>query len=305
MRRTLVVGMAVGVSVLVGAAGPLTAQDRVASVLAQVRTALGGEQKLAAVNAISAEGPLRRATGARASDGDRSLLVVRPTKLRRSEESTFFGNTTERVSTFDGTQAWDETNRVARVSVGGDSGGGFHGGGGAPAGGGADHNHEAGEFQNHNHSESDADETKGLLTEEQLNASRLRKMKMELQRWTLALLAESSQPFVDAGHADSPDGPADVLEIKDEAGRAVRYFIDPTSHMPLMVQYQEPRTQAAGAPQLVTVAMHLGDYKKVDGVLLPHRISLSVNGQTTEDWTIDKFKINPSVKADAFQKKAK
>ena len=137
-------------------------------------------------------------------------------------------------------------------------------------------------------------------------------------------------PFTDAGRAESPDGPADVLETKDEAGRTVRYFIDPVSHMPLMVQYQEVRSQASAIPaapvtqnqgdaarrrvedmrapgglKTTTVAMHLADYKKIDGVMWPHQINISINGQASESWTIDTFKINPKVKANAFRKSTK
>ena len=99
-----------------------------------------------------------------------------------------------------------------------------------------------------------------------------------------------------------------MLETKDEAGRAVRYFIDPASHMPLMVEYQEVRTQALpaqGAPQTTAVTIHLSKYKKVDGLLLPHQIDTSVNGQASEAWTIEKIKLNPSVKANVFQKNAR
>jgi hypothetical protein len=280
---------------------PLLAQDRVSGVLTQVRAALGGEQKLAAVKAIGFEGPFRRVTGARTVDGYLTLLVARPDKLRRSEETRFFGTTTERISTFDGAQAWDETVSGTRVSAGGDGGFGHGGGAGAPGGAGMEHTHDAGEYQNHDHAESR--EPDGVLTVEQLNASRLRRMKLELQRWTIALLADTNQPFTDGGQAESPDGPADVLETRDEAGRPVRYFIDPANHMPLMLQYQEVRSQTT--PPLATVAMHLADYKQIDGVMLPHRISISINGQASEDWTIDKFKINPTVKADVFRKKAK
>jgi len=110
----------------------------------------------------------------------------------------------------------------------------------------------------------------------------------------------------------------------------VRYFIDPANHMPLMVQYQEVRPQAMaappapggqgdreanrrrveemraqGPPKTATVAMHLADYKKVDGVMLPHQIDISINGQASEAWTIENFKVNPTVKANVFQKKTK
>ena len=287
-------------------AGPLLAQDRASTLVAQVRAALGGEQKLAAVNAISAEGPSRRAIGARSVDSSVTLLVVRPDKLRRSEESAMFGSTSEHISTFDGAQAWDETVNAARVGGGGGGGDHDHGAGGfGGAFAGADHNHADG-FQGPGSAESAG--PGGVLTPEQINAARIRRMKMELQRWTIAFLADSHQPFTDAGRAESPDGPADVLETKDEAGRAVRYFIDPASHMPLMVQYQEVRAQAlsaSGPPKTSAVAIHLSGYKKVDGVMLPHQIDISIDGRASEAWTIDTFKINPKIKANSFQKPAK
>ena len=310
MKTILAVAATVAVVMLVHvdriSVAPLLAQDRVAAVLTQVRTALGGEQKLAAVKSMSAEGSFRRAMGSRSVEGNIALLLVRPDKLRRSEESRMFGSSSEHISTFDGAQAWDETVNAARVGGGGGGGDHDHGAGGfAGAFTGADHNHADG-FQGRGSAESAG--PGGVLTEEQMNAARIRRMKMDLQRWTIAFLADSNQPFTDAGRAESPDGPADVLETTDEAGRAVRYFIDPASHLPLMVQYQEVRAQAMpaqGSPRTTTVALHLSAYKKVDGVMMPHQIDTSVNGQASEAWTIDTFKINPKVKANAFQKPTK
>ena len=310
MKTILAVAATVALVMLVPvdrmSVAPLLAQDRVAAVLTQVRTTLGGEQKLAAVKSMSAEGSFRRAMGSRSVEGNIALLLVRPDKLRRSEESKMFGSSSEHISTFDGAQAWDETVNAARVGGGGGGGDHDHGAGGfAGAFAGADHNHADG-FQGRGSAESAG--PGGVLTEEQMNAARIRRMKMDLQRWTIAFLADSNQPFTDAGRAESPDGPADVLETTDEAGRAVRYFIDPASHLPLMVQYQEVRAQAMpaqGSPRTTTVALHLSAYKKVDGVMMPHQIDTSVNGQASEAWTIDAFKINPKVKANAFQKPTK
>ena len=305
MNTRLALRAAIAAVTLVGGNRVPVAQDRAASALAQVRTALGGEQRLAAVKSMSAEGSFRRAMGSRSVEGNITLLLVRPDKLRRSEESRSFGSISEHISTFDGAQAWDETVSAARVGGGG-GGDHDHGAGGfAGAFAGPDHNHADG-FQGRGSAESAG--PGGVLTEEQMNAARVRRMQMELQRWTVAFLADSNQPFTDAGRAEFPDGAADVLETKDAAGRAVRYFIDPASHMPLMVQYQEVRPQALAAqaaPKTTTVAIHLSDYKKVDGVMLPHQIDTSVNGQASETWTIEKIKINPSVKASVFQKKAK
>ena len=63
---------------------------------------------------------------------------------------------------------------------------------------------------------------------------------------------------------------------------------------------EEMRKQ--GPPPPSQFAMHLGDYKKVDGVMLPHKIDVSIEGQPNEEWTIEKFKVNPSVKASEFEK---
>lgn len=56
-------------------------------------------------------------------------------------------------------------------------------------------------------------------------------------------------------------------------------------------------------PQMGTYAMHLGDYKKVDGVMLPHKIDISLDGEPNEEWTVEKYKVNPTIKADTWEKK--
>jgi hypothetical protein len=251
------------------------------------------------------------------------------------------GPSIERVTVFNGTEAWDDvTNNGAG---GGPGGGGFRmeirtDGPGGPGGPGRGPGGPGGPGG-------------GMLTPEQMAEQRVRRMKVEMQRWTIALLADATQPWVDAGIAESPEGKADMLDTKDENGRDVRLFIDQASHMPLMVQYQEVRPQimmtggpgrggpgrggpggagpggapgagAAGGtppvpptpeemqkrleemrknpPKPSTFAMHLTDYKKVDGVMLPHKIDIAIDGQPNEEWTIEKYKVNPTVKADVW-----
>ena len=172
--------------------------------------------------------------------------------------------------------------------------------------------------------------------------SRVRRMRVQMQRLMAALLSDAGTPWVDAGIAESPDGKADILETKEETGRTLRLFIDQSSHLPLMVQYQDPKPMVmiqggpgrgpggpggpgspppGGAPpspeemqkrleearsrppQMGTFEMHLSDYKKVDGVMLPHKIETSLDGQPNEEWTIEKYKVNPQVKADTWEKK--
>ncbi|MEZ5285056.1 MAG: hypothetical protein R2712_09660 [Vicinamibacterales bacterium] len=319
MKKLMVMAAAVGVAALVA---PLAAQDRAAEVVAQVRQALGGD-KLTALTALTAEGPFRRSMGQRDMEGTLMLTLVRPDKLRRTEEMSMGGMvngpTVERTSAFDGTEAWDDMQN--RGGMGGRMRlemreGPGPGGPGGPGG--------------------------NPLTPEQIAEARARRMKMELQRWTVALFADSSRPFTDGGVAESPDGKADILETTDEAGRPVKLFVDQGTHLPLMVQYMEirprvmmmgggpggrgggPRGRGAGAdgqrpseeemrqrieemrkqgpPQPSQFAMHLADYKKVDGIMLPHRIDIAIEGQPNEEWTIDKFKVNPNVKASEFEK---
>jgi hypothetical protein len=58
------------------------------------------------------------------------------------------------------------------------------------------------------------------------------------------------------------------------------------------------------APE-VDVRLAFADYKTVNGISLPHRIVRSEGGTPTEETDISKYKINPSMKADKFEKKEK
>ena len=56
-------------------------------------------------------------------------------------------------------------------------------------------------------------------------------------------------------------------------------------------------------PALGTFAMHLSDYKKVDGVLLPHEIESSLDGEPNEEWTIEKYRVDRRSKPTTWEKK--
>jgi hypothetical protein len=296
------------------------AQDRVAGIISETRKSLGGEDKVASLKSLTAEGPFRRSMGGRDMEGTLTVTLARPDKMKRVEDMQMGGMvggpTIERTSVLAGATAWDDTNN--RGGMGGGMRIMIAGPGDGPAGG-------AGP------------------TPEQLNEARVRRMRVQLQRLTAALLADAGTPWVDAGIAESPEGKADILETQEETGRTLRLFIDQSSHLPLMVQYQDPkpmvminggpgrgpggpggppRGPGAGGPppspeemqkrvaemqrtppQLGTFAMHLSDYKKVDGVMLPHKIETSLDGEPNEEWTIEKYKVNPQVKAETWEKK--
>ena len=92
---------------------PLAAQNRVAGIVSAARQALGGEDKIAALKGLSAEGPFRRSMGGRDMEGTSTLTIARPDKMKRVDEMQMGGMvggpTIERTSVLNGTTAWDDT----------------------------------------------------------------------------------------------------------------------------------------------------------------------------------------------------
>jgi hypothetical protein len=70
-------------------------------------------------------------------------------------------------------------------------------------------------------------------------------------------------------------------------------------------QREDIQKQIAAAqaepPKMVEYRLFFADYRKVDGVSLPHQISRASGGKTTEEWTVTGYKVNPTFKADRFQ----
>jgi hypothetical protein len=305
---------------------PLAAQDnKGAEIMKQAREALGGN-KLAQLKALQLEGPFAREMGPRQVQGKIELTLQLPDHMYRSEDTEMMaGMSIERTSVLAGGTAWEDMQNR----------GGLGGGGmqivmrqGPPG---------------------------QELNPQQLEEARLRRMRTEFNRYALAFLGGGSLTPTFVAVAEAPEGKADVLEVKNEAGQAVRIFIDQQTHMPLMLQYQEvrprinmmggpgggggmrggpdgpgmrgggpppgaegqarpqgerpspeemrKRMEAMPPPQPSTVALYLADYKKVDGVMVPHRLTQAIEGKTVEEWTIEKVKVNPSIKADLFEKK--
>lgn len=144
-----------------------------------------------------------------------------------------------------------------------------------------------------------------------------------------------------AGEAESPDGKAHVIQIKADGGFDAKLFIDQATHMPLMLTYEAPqavritrggpgapagapviadgrggaRGGGAGAamppaapaphetvaPKMVEYRVYYGDWKEVDGIQFPHMLQRATAGTTTEEWTIEKVKVNPKIDAKKFQ----
>jgi hypothetical protein len=86
----------------------------------------------------------------------------------------------------------------------------------------------------------------------------LRRSREDLARLLLGVIAGTQPSFAVkyayAGLAESPDGKADVIDVKGADNFAVRLFLDAHSHLPLMLTYIAPeprmmiRTSRQGGP---------------------------------------------------------
>ena len=60
--------------------------------------------------------------------------------------------------------------------------------------------------------------------------------------------------------------------------------------------------QAEETPRkMIEYRMFFADYREVDGVSLPHRISRGTAEKTTEEWEVKSYTLNPTIKADRFK----
>ena len=266
--------------------------DKAAQVMAAAREALGGTA-LDNVMALSASGEFRRMMGERELNGEITIDLIAPDKIKRTEEMGIPGGPRmSRVTTLNAGEFFeDSTNR----------GGGFMmrmGPGGAGGQG-----------------PSEADR-------ERFRQMQQRRLEGELRRHLLVWLMRTDAPVTYAGEAEAEDGKADVLEVLANGAPPMRLFIDQETRLPLMLTYQgvmprvvvrqgggappdpeEMRRRMAEPPRQVTFEVRYSDYKRVKGVMLPHLVTQSVEGRPTEEWTVSEFKLNPPLKPEHFVKK--
>jgi len=285
-----------------------------ASLLAEARKAIGGEDKLAAIKRLQVSGTFLRSTGPdQVIDGDFDVFIELPDKYRRNEITGFAGANVERTEALNGTDVWDDSSgglTQGRGFGGGGfprngRGGGDRGGGGGFRGGGFDR----GRNPNQNAGAAPAD---AVPADERAKELQRRTRQAELARLALVWLMTTDGPVVWIGTAQAPEGTADVLELRPANGVPTRLFLDPTTHMPLMITWSgqptrggDIRRRGAAAPAAppqgqTTLELHMGDYKTVNGIKLPHLITRGPEGITQEELKVKSYKFNPNFKADTF-----
>jgi hypothetical protein len=326
MKRTL---QAVCLAVFAAQALVVGQGPEVKRILADIRTALGGEARLAAVKTIAVEGQTTRPTPDGTSttqDFDMAfeLLDSAARFVKKDVVANFGGNVISRRSGFNGADLIEEVDmppsmsggvRMMRLSPGGPMIG-------------------------------------GDATPEQVAAQKQQLLllnRREFARLALGMLGTTTTAypveFVHVGQAEANDGKADVLEVKGADGFSARLFVDAKTHLPLMLSWmdKEPlrmmmggsvgggggnvrtitrsgdsrattpeeaarlqeetaaRVKEANAKRrTVEYRVFYADYKSFDGVLLPTRIQRMMDGLPTEEMTFDKVKVNGKIDASRF-----
>src|SRR5512145_12850 len=217
MRRgvsVLVIGL-VGVAALLTFSSITSGQTedtaKGAALLAEARKAVGGEDKLAAIKRLQVKGEMRRGQGNVTLEGDSELFIELPDKFRRNESLTLGpgGPGIDRVEVLNGNDAWEEN------SGGGGGRGGF--GRGGDFGGFA-----RGGFGGGQAGDPNAQGRGQGIDPERVRELLRRNRQSEVARLLLGMLLMTDSPVAWIGTAQSPDGTADVLEVKTPDGVATR-----------------------------------------------------------------------------------
>lgn len=285
------------------------AQDPQATAfLAKAKNAIGGEARINAVQSLSAEIKFRHAVpfpDVPEMTGELELNLLLPDKFLKAETiASPHGGSSTIIEALNGDQFWTDLQSTGLKEV----------------------------------------EMFQIGTPDE-RGGRLRELRQDFARQLLLFLltAPASLPLEwrYVGEANTQDGRADVLEAQGAEGFAARLFLDKQTGLPLMLSYRAqhaPMTIAVvvedeqlgnstiATPALEVATLHsedasahfsaiplqevemqirLSDYREVDGLRLPHRLTRAVNGQTAESWEVAGYTINPPLQAERFEQKRK
>ena len=316
-----------GMALVIATAAPAGAQDaRAAEILAAARKAIGNG-KLDGLKTLSVQASVQRNVGNMQMQTESEILLELPDKYLRSDLSS--GPMSMAMSTgFNGDKA------IMPAGASAIPGGGMVIRMGGPAGAIDPH----------------AGEKPTPEQQEQMNRAMVRNSRQDVSRVMLGWFAMThpslTAQYTYAGEAESPDGKAYVIDVKDEDGFTARLFIDQNSKLPLMLTYKgrqgrivtnmnrQGGTRAATAAQapaqplseeeakkqkaerdkqiadlkaeaaqpapLVDFSLFFEEWREVDGINFPHVFRRASEGTTTEEWKINKVKVNPKIDAKKF-----
>ncbi len=302
MREKFLIAILVVAAAMTELFPGVNAQDaatKAQQLINQARAALGGD-KLKSLRSLSATGNYRRTFGQMEMSGEVNYDLLLPDKMMKTEVmSPMPSLEISRIETINGEEVWEDQQQ--------------HGGGGGmviirrgPGGANADPKQAQAALQ------------QGVRSD----FARL------LIGWLLTTPSSFPVEYSYAGEAESPDGKADALDVKGPGGFAARLFLDQKTHRPLMLTYngkkprvitqtmtgpprnredaekrvKEMEAEAAKQPD-VEYRINLDDYRDVNGISFPHKLTRSIENEVNEELEITKVKINPQLKPEKFVKK--
>jgi hypothetical protein len=324
MRRT-----AVALISMLALSSSVAAQDKAAAdVIREMRKALGGD-KFDAVKTLSLEGPYQRDAGMRQMAGTNALTLQLPDRMYRSEETELPGGMSmERIVALAGETAWEDMKQR------GGMGGGMQIVMAGP--GGRDLNPEAIEQARLRRSRTEMmryllaffggatlqptwvavaespDGKADVLEAKNEGGATVRMFVDQQTHLPLMLQYTEVRPRMMFDGRGGRGGPGGGFGRGAARGGAETAGGPPAGPPPEgrgdpgqrpSPEEMRRRMEQMPPPAPSNVSMFLADYKKVDGVMIPHRLTQSVDGKPVEEWTIEKVKVNPALKADFFDKK--
>jgi len=294
----------------------------VSRVLGEIRAALGGAAKVAAVASMSVDGHTTRvAQDGSAVDQNFEMAFELPAGsikfVKKDVIATMGGATISRRSGFNGNDLIDDTEMPPGMSGGGTTRVVRMGPGGPM--------------------------TSGQATPEQ-KQEMLTSSKREFARIVLGMIGDTTAAypvtFTYGGQVDAAGGKADVLELKAIDGFSGKLYVDGKTHLPLMLSWMDKEpvrmsmgggntmmvaggagqtrtfSSGAGSPddvarmqaeiaarmkeaeasrKTVEFRIYYADYKAVDGVKVPTRIQRMMDGLPTEELNLEKIVVNGKI----------
>ena len=255
---------------------PAFAQTTADKVMAEARTALGGEAKIAAVKTFIATGRTRQVRGENLVPIEFEIQAELPDKYSRYDEFP-----AQDAGPVTAGFAGDALVLIPRPvppppKPGGPPAGAASGREGGPS------------------------------AQEAMLRQRLVAAKQDFARLMLGMFATSTAAFPltysYVGQAEAPQGKADVIEAKGPNNFTARVFIAGDTRLPIMLSWQPPGPPGKPVPEQ---RLFFADYRDVSGVKLPFRIRRAAGTETTEETTFDRYRINAKIDPRRFDTTAK
>lgn len=280
---------------------------KAADILALARRSIGGK-KLDALKTFALEGAVQRNVGSVQLNSDVEIFLELPDKYARVEQTS--GGPGMMIAG-GGTTGFNGDRSLQKPNAGGLPGGSMV----IRMGAGATFS-------------SGGNEKPTPEQAEQINKSMLRSSKIEASRLMLGWFAmahpAAQADYTYAGEAESVEGKAYVIDVRNADGLAARLFVDEQTNLPLMVSYRGPQprviNQTMAAPQggghvvsqkadvekqiqdlqrqepvMTDYTLYFEEWRDSGGVKFPFKMRRAMSGTTTEEWTVSKVKINPRI----------